>query len=180
MKKSFWKIGIFCLLCLTLLVGVLGGLLLHAMKIQTEKNNKMIEEEVQRLLIYHKVDIAYRFGMEGDQISSRTRHFILNKEETYENVFLYAGVDLADAAVERGEIGERDIYAYATETTLKRLEVLNYFIEKDDLADKLDTYDLEYPITVDDLINKTELFWQFMYDDSFITNNQFDIIVKWR
>lgn len=179
MKKPIWKKGIICLICLTLLVGLLGGCLLHYMKIKTEENKRIYEEEVQRLLIYHIADIAYKFGMEGDQFGARTRIYISNKVETYENIFLYAGKDLADAAVERGEIGERDLYAYATETTFKRLEVLNYFIESEDLADKLYMYDLEYPITVDDLINKTELFWQFMYDDSLLTNTQFDIIVRW-
>lgn len=78
----------------------------------------------------------------------------------------------------RGEIGERDLYVYATETTLRRLEVLNLYIEKHNLADKLDKYELEYPITLDDLINKTELFWQFMYDDSLLPNLAFDMIVR--
>ena len=179
MKKSVWKIGILCLLCLTLLVGLLGGCLIHYMKIKTEENNKIYEEEVHRLLIYHIADMASIFGMEGDQFGARTRIYIENKQKTYENIFLYAGKNLADAAVEREEIGERDLYAYATETTLKRLELLNYFIEKDNIADKLDAYDLEYPITVDDLINNTELFWQFMYDKSLLTNWQFDMIARW-
>lgn len=178
MKKPIWKKGIICLICLTLVVGLLGDCLLHYMKIKTEENNKIIEEQVQRLLIYRIVDLAYDFGMEGDRLEGRTGMYILDKTETYENVFLYAGKDLADAAIERGEIGERDLYAYATETTLKRLKLLNLFIEHHDLADKLDKYDLEYPITVDDLVNKTELFWQFVNDDTLISSWDYRVITK--
>lgn len=170
MKKPIWKIGILCLICLTLL----GGCLLYYMKIETEKK---YEEEVQ-MLLYHKVDIALNFGMYGTRGLSGVGRNMFNKTEMYENVFLYADEELAEAAVERGEIGERDVYAYATETTLKRLEALNLFIERDNLADKLDTYDLEYPITMDDLINKTESFWQFVNDRSLLSQSEYNVITR--
>lgn len=170
MKKSIWKIGILCLICLTLL----AGCLLYYMKIETEKKY----EEEEQMLLYHKVDIALDFGMFGTRRLTGVARNMLNKEETYENVFLYADEELAEAAVERGEIGERDVYAYATETTLKRLEALNLFIEWDNLADKLDTYDLEYPITLDDLISKTESFWQFVNDRSLLSQSEYNVITR--
>ena len=166
MKKSIQKMGILCLLCL-----MLAGC-------GAEKNEEVYDEEEQTLL-YHKVDLALDFGMFGLPILTHVARNMLDKKETYENVFLYADEELAVAAVERGEIGERDVYAYATETTLKRLEALNLFIERDNLADKLDTYDLEYPITLDDLINKTESFWQFVNDRSLLSQVSYNSISTW-
>lgn len=176
MKKTIWKVGILCLLCL-----MLGGC-------GTEKTEEAYDEE-QQTLLFHKVDIALDFGMLGGNIDHDVgRHGgpylthiarnMLDKEETYENVYLYAERELAYAAIERGEIGERDVYAYPTEKTLQRLEVLNLYIERDNLADKLDTYDLEYPVTLDDLLNKTELFWQFVNDRSLISQTSFNVIVN--
>lgn len=166
MKKSIRKIGILCLICL-----MLAGC-------GAEKDKEVYDEEEQTLL-YHKVDIALDFGMKGGPYLKNIARNMLDKKETYENVFLYAGKDLADAAIERGEIGERDVYAYATEKTLTRLEVLNQYIEEDNLADKLDTYDLEYPITLDDLINKTESFWQFVNDRSLLSQVSYNSISTW-
>ena len=97
MKKPIWKIGILCLICLTLL----AVCLLYYMKIETEKK---YEEEVQTLL-YHKVDIALNFGMYGTRRLTGVGRNMLNKTEMYENVFLYADEELAVAAVERVEIG---------------------------------------------------------------------------
>ena len=66
-----------------------------------EKDKEVYDEEEQTLL-YHKVDIALDFGMYGLPTLTHVARNMLDKKETYENVFLYAGMDLADAAIERG------------------------------------------------------------------------------
>ena len=165
MKKYILKIGILCLLCL-----MLGSC-------STEKN-QVVNEEEEQMFLYHKVDIAIDFGMFGGPYLKDIARDMLDKKETYDNVFFYAEEELADAAIERGEIGERDVYAYATETTIKRLEVLNLYIEMENLTDKLDAYELEYPITLDDLINKTESLWQILHNA--ISRSAYRTLTRWR
>lgn len=96
-------------------------------------------------------------------------HEISNEETKYGGVFLFLTEDDANQAVEDGTIGESDIYAYANERTENVMENLNLAIRVNELEDRLLDYNLEYPVTVDDLVNKPDSVYQLMGDSTFTT-----------
>ena len=128
--------------------------------------------------LLNKVTIAWNFTMTGNVYLNEARFQIMREEVKYDNVYLFATKEEADQAVEEGKFGEKDIYAYPTDTTELRLGRLNGFIESKELKDKLADYGLEYPITIDDIVNKTESIRELIYNRDLFSISEFSRIAR--
>lgn len=64
------------------------------------------------------------------------------------------------------------------ETTQLRLDRLNGFIESKELEDDLAEFGLEYPITVNDLIQNTEAVYELIHDRDMFTHSEYARIAR--
>ena len=128
--------------------------------------------------LLNKVTTAFNFSMTGNVYLNEARFQIMREEVKYDNVYLFATKEEADQAVEEGKFGEKDIYAYPTDTTELRLDRLNHYIESKDMKDKLADYGLEYPITIDDIVNKTESIRELIYNRDLFSISEFSRIAR--
>ena len=128
--------------------------------------------------MYNRLTIAWNFTMTGNVDINEASFQIMREEVKYDNVYLYATKEDAEKAVEEGKFGEKDIFAYPTETTQLRLDRLNGFIESKELKDKLADYGLEYPITIDDIVNKTESIRELIYNRDLFSISEFSRIAR--
>ena len=138
-----------CILLITLCFVLLGC--------SGSKSTTLYDEETE-MEILNKVTTASNFDMEGNVYLKDARFQNAREEVKDDNVFLFATKEEADKAVADGKIGEKDIFAYPTETTQLRLDRLNGFIESKELKDDLAEFGLEYPITVNDLSKIQKLY----------------------
>ncbi len=162
-KQTFLCMFVVCMCCL--LAGCGPN---EASKQKEEKNMEM----------YNRLTIAWNFTMTGNVDINEARFLILDEKAEYDNIYLFATKEEADQAVEEGKFGEKDIYAYPTDTTETRLNFLNYLIESKEIKDKLADYGLEYPITIDDIVNKTESIRELIYNRDLFTISEFAQIAR--
>jgi len=141
----------------------------------TNKNDK---NEID-LEMYGKVQVTSAFGMHGSLYLNHAANEIYRGNAKYDRLFLFPDQETADSAVESGEIGENDIYAVATEATTKRLDYLNWAINRDENTDCVAEFGLSYPITLEQLLDHPEMIWQLINDRDVISYTEYWMICNY-
>ena len=73
---------------------------------------------------------------------------------------------------------EGEIYVMPMERTYARLHVLNLLLKWDNAGDKVEKYNFEYPIELEDIINQTEDVWQLLHDREILSEENYEIMLK--
>lgn len=166
MKKLFQLPGIL-ILCFTLLA------------CSSKQNTNTTEEEIN-MELYNKMCVADDLGMIGypQGFNRLISAMFRDHEVIYENCYLFPDEASANAAVEAGQIGENDVYGFANVLTIKRINFLNWTLYYQRTAHLITKYNLEYPLTVDDLVNQPEDMWQLINDRDIISAARYNSIVS--
>ena len=145
----------------------------------SEQNTNIIEEEIN-MVLHDKMCVAYDLGMVGRPrgLNWLIAAMFRDHEVIYENCYLFPDEASANAAVEAGQIGDNDVYGFADALTIKRINFLNWTLYYQRTAHLITKYNLEYPLTVDDLVNQPEDMWQLINDRDIISQIDYNDIVS--
>ena len=166
MKKLFQLPGTL-ILCFTLLA------------CSSKQNTNTTEEEIN-MELYNKMCVADDLGMIGypQGFNRLISAMFRDHEVIYENCYLFPDEASANAAVEAGQIGENDVYGFANVLTIKRLNYLNWTLYYNRTAHLITKYNLEYPLTVDNLVNQSDDMWQLINDRDIISQIDYNSLVR--
>ena len=145
-----------------------------------EEKLKRLEEEKARTLILHKLMVANDFCFWGVPSPYYAEDDMRRGLKTYNKVTFYASEKEAakDYNVSEEEIVEGEIYVMPMEKTYKRLDSLNWGLRRDKSESKVEKYNLEYPIELDDIINQTEDVWQLLHDREILSEDNYEIMLR--
>ena len=144
-----------------------------------EEKQKRLEEENARTLILHKLDVANDFCFWGVPLPIDAEYDMRGGVKTYNKVTFYASEKEAakDYNVSEEERVEGEIYVMPMEKTYKRLDSLNWGLRRDKSESKVEKYNLEYPIELEDIINQPEDVWQVLHDREILSEDNYEIML---
>lgn len=143
-----------------------------------EKNNddNVISDEEIQMEMFYKLYFAWDFGMHSNNsLLLAINEVKFQKNQNINIIFVHSKEEM-DEILESDEICEDNIYAYPSEETEACVNKLNTLIKHKNL--EISSYDLEYPITIDDVIENALNVSKLLYNREVVSLSEYTYISK--